>query len=121
MIDHSIIKGLHRWPSSIATRPHPSHTYFMASSLSVHMCVVSMLKIPQKLQLDLSPQGLHKCPGSFATAPQLLQVYDMVLLLLYGIIIGRHPIRFLCFHWIILYGFQYLEILNVSLILYEIK
>jgi hypothetical protein len=44
-----------------------------------------MLKIPQKLQLDLSPQGLHKCPGSFATAPQVLQVYDMIPLLLYDI------------------------------------
>jgi len=51
----------------------------MAASLSLHMCVVSMLKIPQKLQLDLSPQGLHKCPGSFAIAPQLLQVYYMKL------------------------------------------
>jgi hypothetical protein len=57
----------------------------MAASLSLHMCVLSMLKIPQKLQLDLSPQGLHKCPGSFATAPQVLQVYDMIPLLLYDI------------------------------------
>jgi hypothetical protein len=68
----------------------------MAASLSLHMWVVSMLKIPQKLQLDLSPQGLHKCPGSFATAPQLLQVYDMVFLLFYLKMSGRHPIRFLC-------------------------
>ena len=68
----------------------------MAASLSLHIWVVSTLKIPQKLQLDLSPQGLHKCPGSFATALQLLQVYDMVFLLFYAEINGCHPICFLC-------------------------
>jgi hypothetical protein len=53
----------------------------MAASLSLHMCPVSTLGVPQKLQLALSPQGLHKCPGSFATAPQFLHVYAMILLL----------------------------------------
>jgi len=46
----------------------------MAASLSLHMCLVSVSGVPQKLHLDASPQGLHKCPGSLATAPQFLQV-----------------------------------------------
>ena len=73
--------GLQRWPSSMATRPQPPQTYFMAPSLSLHIWPVSTLGVPQKLQPDVSPQGLHKCPGSSATAPQFLQVYAMVLLL----------------------------------------
>jgi hypothetical protein len=73
--------GLQRWPISMATRPHPPQTYFMAASLSLHICPVSTLGVPQKLQLALSPQGLHKWPGSLATAPQFLHVYAMMLLL----------------------------------------
>jgi hypothetical protein len=53
----------------------------MAASLSLHICPVSTLGVPQKLQLALSPQGLHKWPGSFATAPQFLHVYAMMILL----------------------------------------
>ena len=67
--------GLHRCSFSIATRPQPSHTYFMAASLSLHICFGLVSGAPQKLHLDLSPQGLHKCPGSLATAPQFLHVY----------------------------------------------
>ena len=73
-----IFEGLHRWPFSIATRPHPSHTYCMAASLSLHTWVALTSGAPQKLHLDLSPQGLQRCPGSSATAPQFLQVYAII-------------------------------------------
>jgi len=58
----------------MATLPQPEQEYFMAASLSLHMCFVSALGVPQKLHLAGSPQGLHRCPGSLATAPQFLQV-----------------------------------------------
>jgi len=58
----------------MATLPQPEQEYFMAASLSLHMCLVSVSGVPQKLHLAASPQGLHKCPGSLATAPQFLQV-----------------------------------------------
>jgi hypothetical protein len=74
-------EGLQRWPSSIATRPHPPQTYFIAASLSLQICRGSTSGAPQKLHFDLSPQGSHKCPGSSATAPQFLQVYAMIYLL----------------------------------------
>src|SRR5512137_2484506 len=67
--------GLQRCSFSIATRPHPSQTYFMAASLSLHTCLASAAGAPQKLHLVLSPQGLQRCPGSLATAPQVLHVY----------------------------------------------
>ena len=75
---HRMTDGLHRCFFSIATRPQPSHTYFMAASLSLHICLSPTSGAPQKLHLALSPQGLHKCPGSLATAPQFLHVYAMV-------------------------------------------
>ncbi len=60
--------GLQRCPSSMATRPHPSQTYFMAASLSLQICLLSTCVAPQKLHLAASPQGLHRWPGSVATA-----------------------------------------------------
>ena len=66
--------GAQRWPSSIATLPQPEQEYFIAASLSLHMCLVSVSGVPQKLHLAASPQGLHRCPGASATAPQFLQV-----------------------------------------------
>jgi len=80
-IRHLIGLGLHTLPSSMATLPHPSHTYLIASSLSLHTCLVSTSGMPQKLQLAKSPQGLHKCPGSGAIAPQVLHVYVIAYLL----------------------------------------
>jgi hypothetical protein len=79
--DYLMAVGLQRCPLSMATRPHPPQTYFMAASLSLHICPVFVFAVPQKLQFALSPQGLHKWPGSFATAPQFLHVYAMMLLL----------------------------------------
>jgi hypothetical protein len=58
----------------MATRPQALQVNFMAASLSLHTCFASTEGDPQKLHLDLSPQGLHRCPGSLATAPQVLQV-----------------------------------------------
>jgi hypothetical protein len=58
----------------MATLPQPEQEYFMAANLSLHICFVSALGVPQKLHLAASPQGLHRCPGSLATAPQFLQV-----------------------------------------------
>ena len=66
--------GLHRCPSSMATRPHPPQTNFIAASLSLHTWVGSLAGSPQKLHFALSPQGLHRCPGASATAPQDLHV-----------------------------------------------
>ncbi len=60
--------GLQGCPSSMATRPHPSQTYFMAASLSWQICLPSTCGVPQKLHLAAPPQGLHKWPGSVATA-----------------------------------------------------
>jgi len=45
---------------SIATRPQPSQTYFMAASLSLQTWVGLVSGAPQKLHLALSPQGLHR-------------------------------------------------------------
>jgi hypothetical protein len=73
--------GLQRWPFSMATRPHPSQTNFMAASLSLHIWPGFTFGDPQKLQFALSPQGSHRWPGSFATAPQFLQVCAMMILL----------------------------------------
>jgi len=67
-------EGLHRCPSSMATRPHPSQTNFIAASLSLHIWADSVAGSPQKLHFALSPQGSHRCPGSSATAPQFLHV-----------------------------------------------
>ena len=71
-------EGLHRWPSSMATRPQPSQTNFIEDSLSLHMWAGSTSWAPQKLHFLASPQGLHKWPGSFASAPQFLHVYAMM-------------------------------------------
>jgi hypothetical protein len=65
----------------MATLPQPEQEYFMAASLSLHMCLVSVSGVPQKLHLAASPQGLHRCPGSLATAPQFLHVYAISFLL----------------------------------------
>jgi hypothetical protein len=90
-------EGLQRCPSSMATRPHPSQTYFMAASLSLQICLTSTLDSPQKLHLDASPQGLHKWPGSFATAPQFLHVYAIVILLVFEAISkGPHQSTLAC-------------------------
>jgi len=86
LADHLMAVGLQRWPISMATRPHPPQTYFMAASLSLHIWPVSTLGVPQKLQLALSPQGLQRWPGSFATAPQFLHVYAMMFLLFSSIL-----------------------------------
>ena len=59
----------------MATRPHPSQTYFMAASLSLQTCLASVCIAPQKLHFDLSSHGLQRWPGASATAPQFLHVY----------------------------------------------
>jgi len=52
--------GLHRWPSSMATRSQSPKTNFIASSLSLHICLLSVFGVPQKLHFVLSPQGNFK-------------------------------------------------------------
>jgi len=58
--DQAMGEGLQRWPDSMATRPQPSQTYFMADSLSLHMCWGFAVGVPQKLHLDASSQGLQR-------------------------------------------------------------
>ena len=84
--------GAQRFSFSIATRPHPSQTYFIASNLSLHMCVGPVWEAPQKLQLTLSPHGLHKCPGSLATAPQFVHVYAIGSSFLFYLVYFQHSL-----------------------------
>jgi hypothetical protein len=83
--------GLQRCSRSMATRPQPSQTNFMAASLDWHMWAWETWGFPQKEHLERSPQGLQRWPGSLATAPQFLHVYAMVWLLSAAVPPGLGP------------------------------
>ena len=75
LIDQATIAcGVHKFPSSVARRPHPPQTNFISESLSLQTCLASTSGVPQKLHSDLSSQGLHRCPESSESAPQVLHV-----------------------------------------------
>ena len=78
--------GLHRCSLSMATRPQPSQTNFIAVSLPLHMWPWLTSGVPQNEHFWRSSQGLQRWPGSLATAPQLLQVWAIFsLLFIYGL------------------------------------
>jgi hypothetical protein len=66
--------GLQRWFFSSATLPQAVQVNRMAASLSRQTWRASTFGVPQKLQVEVSSQGLHKCPGVSATAPQVVHV-----------------------------------------------
>lgn len=74
--------GLQRCSLSIATRPQPSQTNFMAVNLLLHMWAWLMSGVPQNEHFWRSPQGSHRWPGSLATAPHRLQVWAIFSLLM---------------------------------------
>jgi hypothetical protein len=74
--------GLQRCSLSIATRPQPSQTNFIAVNLLLHMWAWLMSGSPQNEHFCRSPQGSQRWPGSLATAPHRLQVWAIFSLLI---------------------------------------